>query len=310
MCAAIVSIDAPAARRHSRGETRSPRFRRRLCPSKVIRYAWETPSPQSPHARWPDWVFDEIFGAPNGWSLGDYWRRCTLGLIEPHFGVTPAWHVIQTPQDELMHDRGGMARAARDQALQDGVDLSGYHHVIAYFHPAPSNAGATRGDAVFDSNPFTLGFFQHEVGHVLGFSHSFGPGGVYDDGYCVMGGSRWQDHAIPTLPGFADVALLPSVDLFRSERRLCAASLYRYVDAFRLSTSVVRVSVEGASTFSLVGARRCAVRRTGRCAAATSTGEFMVEYRPSIGDDSGVVPAVVVRSIGHRAPPRAPARAI
>ena len=83
-----------------------------------------------------------------------------------------------------------------------------------HHHATPTRRDSP-GDAVFDQGPFTLEFFQHELGHLLGFEHPFGPGGVYDDPYCVMGWSKWHDHPIPRPPEFADVVMLPGVDLWQ-----------------------------------------------------------------------------------------------
>jgi hypothetical protein len=272
---------------------------------KLLRYLWQAPTRAAAgHLVWPDAAYAEIFRAPNGWSLHDYWWRCTLGLIDAQFDFEP-WHVLRWSQDELMNDRRAIARAARQQASDDGISLAGYGHVFVVVHAPPCNAGATGigADVVVDQNPFTLGFFQHEVGHLLGFEHAFGPGGAYDDSYCVMGWSRAQEHAIPKPALFDDVFMLPGVDLFRSERRLSAAALYRSVEEFRSSSSTVRVDILDPATVTLVALSEARFGDPVLAVVGTPNGEVTVEYRAATGDDAGVSPAVVVHSIGRRTLP-------
>ena len=272
---------------------------------KVLRYLWASPAPDAlASLQWPDDAYADIFSNANGWSLHEYWWRATLGLIDLRFDIAP-WHVLHQQQADVMKDRNKILKVCRTQALNDdGVSFEGFQHIIAFVHAPPSNAGANGqfGDAVFDQNPFTLGFYQHELGHLLGFEHAFGPGGPYDDDYCVMGESRRQERSFPAFASFSQVDLLPGVDLFKSERRLAAAALYRYMDDFKASPSVHRVDPSQPTTVTLVALSEASYGEPVLAVLRTQDGELTVEYRTDRGDDSGVKPAAVVHSIGRHDP--------
>jgi hypothetical protein len=162
----------------------------------VVRYMWGAVAPTAQtHPQWPDWAYHEIFQASNGWSAHDYWLRSTFGLIDAQFDIRP-WRILRRDQGEmldpalvldwessiLMENRRLCLAAVRQQARDDGDSLDGYDGVIAFVHAPPCNSGASGGDALLDQGGF-LSFYLHEVGHVLGFQHSYGPGGPYDDRY-------------------------------------------------------------------------------------------------------------------------------
>jgi hypothetical protein len=99
----------------------------------VARYIWFSMPGALSHPMWPDWVFFEIFQASNGWSVHDYWLRSTFGFIDAQFDIRP-WRILRADQSKLMNDRGGIIRACRNQARDDGEPLDGYHKVIAVVH--------------------------------------------------------------------------------------------------------------------------------------------------------------------------------
>jgi hypothetical protein len=251
------------------------------------------------HPQWPDSAFFEIFQASNGWSLHDYWLRSTFGFIDAQFEVRP-WRILRRGQAELMNDRNAIIDACRGQAREDGESLDGYDRVIAFVHAPPCNAGAwtTPGDAALDQNGW-LPYYQHEVGHMLGFEHSFGPRGVYDDAYCVMGATNVQSHAIVMPAAFNNLTILKGADFWRSERVLSAAALYRYVPDFASSPSVVGFLAER-SDVTLTALTQGHWGGTLLAVVPTDSGEFTIEYRARFGDDEGIRPAVVVHSIGRR----------
>jgi len=121
-----------------------------------------------------------------------------------------------------------------------------------------------------------------------------------------------QSHAIAAPPRFA-ARPRNGTAFWRSERRPSAASLWRHLAAVKLSRE--RVSyVEGAPPASVRIAGLCATG-TGDPRSPATDGDprtivavvprrghpnqhLTVEYRPAVGDDAGVTPAVVVHSIG------------
>jgi hypothetical protein len=138
------------------------------------------------------------------------------------------------------------------------------------------------------------------VGHVLGFEHSFGPGGPYADDYCVMGWTGAQDHAITMPHSFNGVTMLKGAEFWRSERVLSAAALYRYVGDFARSPRVMKIDI---SEGSLVTLPALSLGHWGGellAVVPSEPGEFTIEYRARWGDDEGIRPAVVVHSIGRR----------
>src|SRR6266704_7102384 len=197
----------------------------------VLRFLWAPGPPvpdQMPHLMWPQQLYDVIFWSPNGWSLRDYWQRVTFGLMDLQFDLDNVvwWRLDDRDQASLMHDRGGIMAACRQAAEEGGHSLAGYDRVVAFVHAPPCDAGALSefGDVVFDQNK-TLEELQHEIGHLLGFQHAWGPQGVYKDPYCVMGETGPFDHSIPPAPEAAGVTMLKP--FWRSGRRVSAASLYR-----------------------------------------------------------------------------------
>ena len=266
----------------------------------VLRYRWQTPAPgTATPAEWDDATTNAIFSDDNGWSVADYWWRATLGAINLSLVLYP-WRTLPGEQAKLDKARRDVAAYARTQAKSDGVDLTAYDHVCILVQPPPGDRGAvgTPGDVVLDERPFSLEFFQHEFGHLLGFEHAFGraPDGTwqaYRDDFDVMGYSQDNDHAIP-----AAITSLPA-NFWRSGRRLSAASLYRYVPEFAQSSSVVAASAGSnvrltALTAARLGDPTIAVVTTG-------SGSITAEYRLPEEDDSGLpAPVVVLHSIGRR----------
>lgn len=256
-------------------------------------------------------IREEVFQGDSGWSIRDYWNRAAFGLLRLEFdlSVAPQWRRLAEgeTQAKLKGDRGAILAACRRAAEQDGVALANYDKVVAFVHPGPCDAGAVDGGAVFDQGG-SIPFFQHELGHVLGFQHAFGPlkpppdeyGSLYNDPYCVMGYTDLQAHSIEQPSQFSDVDL-PS-GFWRSDRRASAASLYR---RFRGTSDFVN---SGWVAHTEAGQR---VTVTALCEAGSTSpvvavvpvpdkpdALLAIEYRTNVGDDEGVDPAVVIHSIG------------
>jgi hypothetical protein len=279
----------------------------------VLRLLWAPGPPvpdEKPHLQWPDDLFHEMFQAENGWSLRDYWRRASFGLLDLEFDLSIAhwWRFGDHTHAELKDNRNGILDAARQVVEQDnGVSLANFDAVIAFVHAPPSNAGACGGGAVFDQGG-SLAFFQHELGHVLGFEHSFGPflpppdefGSLYNDPYCVMGYTGLQSHTIPTPPAFANVTIINS-GFWTSERRPAAASLYRHFTGTADFVNSGWVTHNNPGDRMWVAALSEVENTTPVLAVLplpASQNQLTIEYRTKVGDDVGVEPGVVIHSLG------------
>jgi hypothetical protein len=280
----------------------------------VLRLLW-APGPattENPQLTWPDDMFYQLFQGSNGWSLRDYWLRSSLGLFQFEFDLSIAhwWRFGDHSHAELGSNRAGILAAARQVVEQDNsTSLSGFDQVIAFVHAPPSNAGAVQGGAVFDQGG-SMPFFQHELGHVLGFQHSFGPfipppnqfGSLYNDPYCVMGYTGEQAHSIPVPAEFAQTPFFDPTSFWRSERRPAAASLYRRFSGTTefVSSGWVTKVVAGARVW--VAALSEVTNTVPVLAVLPVPGQpeasLTIEYRTASGDDTGITPAVVIHSIG------------
>ena len=281
----------------------------------VLRLLWAPGPPRAdeePHLQWPDELFHELFQASNGWSLRDYWRRASFGLLDLEFDLSIAhwWRFGDHTHAEFMgvdHERSKILAAARQVVEDNGVSLSPYDAVIAFVHAPPCDAGAVGGGAVFDQGG-ALDFYQHELGHVLGFQHSFGPfipppnpyGSLYNDPYCVMGYTGSQAHTIPVPAQFASVPII-NPSFWSSDRRPAAASLYRRFTGTPdfVTSGWVTHADPGARLW--VAALSEAENTTPVLAVLplpASQNQLTIEYRTQTGDDLGVTPGVVVHSLG------------
>lgn len=264
---------------------------------------------------WPDEFYHELFQSNNGWSIRDYWLRASLGLLQLEFDFTISnwWRLGDHTHAEFRQNRSGVLAACTRVVEQDnGISLAEFDHVVAFVHAPPIDAGAVGigFGAALDQNG-TLPFFQHEIGHVLGFQHAFGPfipppnqyGSLYNDPYCVMGYTKTQSHSLPVPPQFANITVLQgAAEFWRSERRPSAAALYR-----RFTGSADFVNSGWVAHVDLgqrvwIGSLSEVVNTTPVIAVLPTTGPspvlLTVEYRTSAGDDIGVTPAVVIHSIG------------
>jgi hypothetical protein len=280
----------------------------------VLRLLW-APGPattEHPQLTWPDDLFYELFQGSNGWSLRDYWLRSSLGLFQFEFDLSIAhwWRFGDHSHAELGSNRAGILTAARQVVEQDnGISLAGFDRVIAFVHAPPSNAGATEGGAVFDQGG-SIPFFQHELGHVLGFQHSFGPfmpppnvfGSLYNDPYCVMGYTGEQAHSIPVPAEFAQTPIFDPTSFWQSERRPAAASLYRRFSGTAEFVNSGWVAKVAAGARVWVAALSEVTNTVPVLAVLPVPGQpnasLTIEYRTASGDDAGVTSAVVIHSLG------------
>ena len=267
---------------------------------------------------WPRDFLREIF-IDNVNSMRNYWRRASLGFLDLEFEFINSGAWIFEEHTQQAAQCGGCRYRTLDAAraffADNDIAVNGYDHLVVVVPPMPIDWGATSSppvDIVFEQIDTDLRYMQHEFGHSLGFMHAFGPfvpppseyGSVYNDPYCVMGYTGTYSHG-GTPPMSASLANRPKAgaSFWNSERRPSAASLWRHLAEMKLSRERVTYVETPAPT---------RVRIFGLCAADSipmtilavvprrgHPNQFItVEYRPPVGDDAGVDPAVVVHTVG------------
>ncbi|MEV4005200.1 DUF4185 domain-containing protein [Actinomadura sp. NPDC049753] len=134
----------------------------------------------------------EIFLGAARHSLGRYWSECTFGIIDAVSGAkVDAIQSIGLTHDTYF-DAGGdlQSHRTRDETIAAAIAAApGY---VAHFGPKivfmfdnPSPAGASGAYAVLDFAG-SHSYMAHEIGHTLGFDHSFAGAVEYGDPYCIM----------------------------------------------------------------------------------------------------------------------------
>lgn len=296
----------------------------------LLRYQWKTPRPGTAVTpTWPDTFVDELFNGVNDWSISAYWNRCTFGLVDLHFEIQP-WRPLPHDQAKEGDDRGGILARCEEQARADGVSVDDFDRVIAFVHPPDNNAGAVNGGAVFDQGATTIEYYEHEIGHVLGYQHAFGARGfsdfgrpfdpvfgtigddVYEDPWCVMGFTGPQSRAVAIPPSFAMSPAVPR-GFWSCGRRLSTASLYRHTDAtsFHETPGALEVGLSGdpaasSKQVNLVASSEARLLDPVLAYVDGDHGQVCIEYRTNTLDDAGMLPgrsvvaAIVVHTIGRR----------
>jgi hypothetical protein len=283
----------------------------------VLRFLWP-PGPAVsgalPSLTWPDEFYEQLFQAHNNWSIRDYWLRSSFGLLQLEFDFSLAhwWRFGDFDQASTSSNRNGILDDARQIVEADSPGaLDRFDQIIAFVHAPPSNAGARSlaSDAVLDQNAI-IPFYQHEVGHMLGFEHAYGPfvpppspfGNVYNDPYDVMGYTNLQAHSISTPAEFANIQSYPGKNLWLSERRPSAAALYRRFTGTPQFVQSGWVEHANLGDRVWVAALSEAVNTVPVIAVipvpGSNDGVVTVEYRTATNDDAGVTPAVVIHTIG------------
>ena len=230
------------------------------------------------------------------WSIADFHVRSTFGQVrfDPalvfDIGALPGTLVNREQRAQLI----GLARQA---ASNQGIQFGPHDHAVVFINPPPCNAGAlgVGGDALFDQAPEHT-YFAHELGHVIGYEHSYGfglPGSQpveYGDPYCMMsawtfGGQQPQASGPPagaTLP-----AGLPALMWNASGPLSTAAQTYGCVPDFAVGSNVSWIPyVFGTRVRVLLSALgQASANDVVLVGIDAPTERYFIEYRTAAGWD-------------------------
>src|SRR6266511_1767163 len=166
-----------------------------------------------------DRAMREIFLSDASHSLGRYCRECTFGYVDLQTdGVVTPIQSLGLTHDTYYDPNGDLqSHRTRNETIAQAIaNLTGYlpnpgpKIVFMFDNPSPAGAGgSTLGSYAVLDFAGSHSYMAHEVGHTLGFEHSYGHGDEYGDPYCLMsaltfGGSdpthprpRPADSAVP-----------------------------------------------------------------------------------------------------------------
>jgi len=289
-------------------------------PLAILRFMWNDQANVTP--KWGTDAYTAIFMKSRfWWSVANYWEDCSYGLISLQGNELFDWRVhdfnFLVPKDGggmTQNDRRLIIQSAVDKVLQEGISLDGFAGVLVVFPESTAgsadfgasggiNIGGRSVSGALLNEGLWHTLIAHEVGHVLGFDHSYGrepDPTVYKDHYCIMSAANWQGYR-PWFTMAADPAV-PSVgSLFfnvMGPAPTCAL-LYRYLDEFRNTPLVdtlpanFRQSAPRMRLYAAdMGWNRGPVLVVAPTEPATRPFEkcFLIEYRRAAGWDRALQP--------------------
>lgn len=276
------------------------------------------------------WMFD-----PNEKSgVLRFWQDTSGGLVEltaDVFETKLIESAALTHDMTTSPDRNVRAQAGCDALLDLGVPVGSYDVFVLVVEGRIIGGGkcAVKVDdrfipTVLMDDDGWHNMFCHEVGHAIGFEHTFRPSvdvpghfhGEYADPYCVMGlsATTGTTHQIPFVPG-ADIS--PLANLWTAGGPgVSAASLWRWLPGFpSLPPWVTRIPTSGAIQITLERPENGQGTRLAAMPNRAGNGWWTVEYRPQVSwdrgmlpgnDDPALCPGVVIHSIRDLGVPSEP----
>lgn len=260
------------------------------------------------------WLFDRS----NPSSLVRYWSDSTNGLVDISDVTVTGWRVIESDEiyDRInngfatVEHRTIAAQAACDAARSAGIDVETFDGLV--FFIGGFGVGAGKTDVTVDGRAIpaalfdvlqTHAFFAHEIGHVLGASHSFRqsfvsetyPNGEYGDPTCIMSAETFGGFSgvAPRLDVRPDSGIAGDAPLWtRAGPGPSFATVWRHFSAFpKMPHWVMELPQAPAPTIidlygpsSPAAGPRLIVLPTGK----NSPSFYTIEYRPQAGWDRGL----------------------
>ena len=242
--------------------------------------------------------------------MPDLFVQSTLGAVR--FDSAVSHDIGALPGTQVgRENRAQVLSIARQVAAQKGIVVQPSDRVVVFINPPPCDAGAYGDQALLDQGAEHT-YFAHELGHIIGYSHSFGNNltantfAEYGDPYCIMsartfGGSWPQGTGAPV--GAQVPAGVPTA-MWNGSGPLASAALTANTFAdFNQAPRVIAVS----SDYALNPVEVCIVDLGSASAdnavlATVDTGRqtFYVEHRSGTGWDRGLAeapqpePAIVI----------------
>ncbi|WDF36343.1 DUF4185 domain-containing protein [Streptomyces sp. T12] len=203
-----------------------------------------------------DAAMREIFLSSARHSLGRYWSECTFGIVDAVTGAqVDAIRSIGLTHDTYFDANGDLqSRRTRDETIAAAVAAAPGHLAqpgpkLVFMFDNPSPAGASGTYAVLDFAG-SHSYMAHEIGHALGFDHSFAGAVEYGNPYCIMSALTFGGaNPTHTRPRPADSAVPQTV--LASDMRFwerfgpmpAGATLFNTLPDFHTSGRVRRVAL-------------------------------------------------------------------
>ncbi|MGB7982577.1 MAG: tachylectin-related carbohydrate-binding protein [Candidatus Nanopelagicales bacterium] len=265
-----------------------------------------------------------LYHSPAGRAVLDYWSDVTGGYLDFQGSALLPWVDITLPPNDVSRGTQFTLAYAATDALSPNDDLSAYDGYVVLSLPGIGIDGgsSTSSGRRFSALPVATSdhtFMCHELGHTMGFGHSYGlpnngidwdgkapwdVGNVYGDPYDIMSsgafGARWLDpdaaHTTsdPTFGGAA-VPGWPNRSAFSMGPAPARAHLHLW-DPAALQNTVQDVTIPAAGQ-SVKGRLQAAGGSAGPIKLlvlhpededAQGRGRCYVEYRQATGWDAGL----------------------
>jgi hypothetical protein len=123
--------------------------------------------------------FDSLFARPGAGGLADYWGALSRGGVTTREVSVHGWYTVARVTETARNnrDRNGLFNECVSAASAGGYSVPAGYSIAVVTNPGVDLWGGS-GRAFFAQDS-ELGAFSHEVGHGLGFSHSFSDDPLY-----------------------------------------------------------------------------------------------------------------------------------